>query len=90
MQMLCDAAIRYAQLVYYHDNVTKPQYGYNPMLAWQAFCQQFVGRPQATVILSVVGHSFRVEFNRLVRESKERPNVKGKSPAPTPGRWHQL
>lgn len=89
VEVQCAAARRYAQLIFYHDNLPKPQYGHNPVEAWYAFCRQFISHPRATVILSIIGHSFRVEFNRLVKERRE-GNVQGKSPAPASGRWHQL
>lgn len=91
IETACAAARRYAQLIYYHDHQTKPQYGHHPFVAWHAYCRQFLTVPRATTILSLIGHSFKMEMRRLVAQRREGViNVQGKSPTPAAGRWHQL
>lgn len=85
-----EAAKRYAQLIFYHDNQTRPQYGHYPFTAWHVYCQQFVGAPHGVAILSVLSRSYSLEMRRLVEaRRKGHTSVKGKSPTPeASGRWN--
>jgi hypothetical protein len=92
IETACAAARRYAQLIHHHDlhpnkNVN---YGHKPQYAWEAFRQQFTAIPRGAAILSIIGHSFKMEMRTLVAEAKaRRENGQGKSPAPeTSGRWN--
>jgi hypothetical protein len=82
------AAIRYAQLVSYHDHASHRQYVHDPYCAWQEYCRQFRGTPKGVLILVAIGRAFSRELRRLAAERK-RTNVEGQSPTPQAGKWNQ-
>lgn len=78
IEAACRAAKRYAQLIYYYDHSTRPQYGHKPSVAWHQFSKQFLTVPRGVMILSLISHSYVMELRRLYAEEQaRRTGVKG-------------